>query len=59
VPTLIFQAVDDPREHKGGQDMARRIPSNQFVGLTGGHFLLTHDGAVRAAIHDFISTFPA
>jgi hypothetical protein len=43
VPTLIFQAVDDPREYQGGQEMARRIPTNQFVGLTGGHFLLTHD----------------
>ena len=58
VPTLIFQAVDDPREYRGGQEMARRIPTDQFVGLTGGHFLLTHDGAVRAAIHDFIAKFP-
>jgi pimeloyl-ACP methyl ester carboxylesterase len=58
VPTLIFQAVDDPREYQGGQEMARRIPTNQFVGLTGGHFLLTHASEVRAAIHDFIAEFP-
>jgi pimeloyl-ACP methyl ester carboxylesterase len=58
VPTLIFQAVDDPREYQGGQEMARRIPTNQLVGLTGGHFLLTHDSEVRAAIHDFIGRAP-
>jgi pimeloyl-ACP methyl ester carboxylesterase len=58
VPTLIIQAVDDPREFQGGQEMARRIPTNRFVGLTGGHFLLTHGSEVRAAIHDFIEKFP-
>ena len=58
VPTLIFQAVDDPREYQGGQEMARRIPTSQFVGLTGGHLLLTHDSEVRAAIHDFIGKAP-
>ena len=55
VPTLIIQAVDDPREFQGGQEMARRIPTSQFVGLTGGHFLLAHGREVRAAIHDFIA----
>jgi pimeloyl-ACP methyl ester carboxylesterase len=58
VPTLIFQAVDDPREFQGGQEMARRIPTNRFVGLTGGHFLLTHGSEVRAAIEDFIAKYP-
>lgn len=35
-PTLIFQAVDDPREHAGGQQIAQRILNATFVGLTAG-----------------------
>jgi pimeloyl-ACP methyl ester carboxylesterase len=58
VRTLIFQAVDDPREYQGGQEMARRIPASQFVGLTGGHLLLAHDSEIRTAIHDFIGKAP-
>ncbi len=40
VPTLILQAVDDPREREGGLKMAKRIAGCDYVGLTGGHFLL-------------------
>ncbi|HAG10461.1 MAG TPA: hypothetical protein DCK76_03535 [Desulfotomaculum sp.] len=49
-PTVIFQAVDDPREFHGGRELARRIPNNTFVGLTGGHFLFGHDEEICAAI---------
>ncbi len=55
VPTLIFQAVDDPRELCGGQEMARRIPTSEFVGLTGGHFLFGHEKEIQAATADFIA----
>jgi pimeloyl-ACP methyl ester carboxylesterase len=54
-PTLIFQSLDDPRELRGGREMAARIPDNQYVGLTGGHFLLRHQEEIRAAIADFIA----
>jgi len=53
-PTLIFQAVDDPREHAGGREMAERIPNSKFVGLTGGHLLLGHQAEIRATIADFV-----
>lgn len=53
-PTLIFQAVDDTREHAGGQQMARRIPNASFVGLTGGHLLYGHQAQIRATIADFV-----
>jgi len=53
-PTLIFQAIDDPRELRGGREMARRIPNSEFIGLTGGHFLLRHEGEIRAANAEFI-----
>ena len=54
-PTLIFQATDDPRELRGGREMARRIPDSEFIGLTGGHFLLRHDQEIRAANAAFIA----
>jgi pimeloyl-ACP methyl ester carboxylesterase len=54
VPTLILQAEDDPREKEAGHAMAERIPENDFVGLTGGHFLLRQDERVRAEIASFI-----
>lgn len=54
VPTLILQAEDDPREKETGHAMADRIPENDFVGLTGGHFLLTQDERVREEIATFI-----
>lgn len=54
-PTLIFQSVDDPRELRGGREMAARIPDNQYMGLTGGHFLLRHQDEIRGAIADFIA----
>jgi len=54
-PTLIFQAVDDPRELKGGREMARRIPNSEFIGLSGGHFLLPHEKEIRAANAEFIA----
>lgn len=53
-PTLILQAEDDPREKEAGHAMAERIPENEFVGLTGGHFLLRQDERVRAEIASFI-----
>jgi pimeloyl-ACP methyl ester carboxylesterase len=53
-PTLIFQAVDDPRENAGGRQMAERIPNSKFVGLTGGHLLLGHQAEIRATIADFV-----
>lgn len=55
-PTLIFQALDDPRELRGGREMARRIPNSEFIGLTGGHFLFGHAREIRAATAEFIST---
>ena len=54
-PTLIVQAVDDPRELRGGREMARRIPNSEFIGLTGGHFLLRHEKEIQAANADFIA----
>ncbi|MGA8247750.1 MAG: alpha/beta hydrolase [Nocardioides sp.] len=55
VPTLIVQAVDDPREHAGGQELTRRIRDSTFLGLTGGHLLLGHETEIRAATADFIA----
>jgi pimeloyl-ACP methyl ester carboxylesterase len=54
-PTLIFQAVDDPRELRGGREMARRIRDSEFIGLTGGHFLFGHEKEIQAANAAFIS----
>lgn len=54
-PTIIFQATDDPRELRGGREMARRIPNSEFIGLTGGHFLLRHEQEIRAATAAFIA----
>jgi pimeloyl-ACP methyl ester carboxylesterase len=55
-PTIIFQAIDDPRELRGGRELARRIPNSEFIGLTGGHFLFGHAKEIRSAIAEFIST---
>jgi hypothetical protein len=33
--------------------MAATIPDNQYIGLTGGHFLLPHQDEIRAAIADY------
>ncbi len=54
VPTLILQAVDDPREREGGREMARRIAGSDYVGLSGGHFLLRQEQRARAEIVAFI-----
>jgi pimeloyl-ACP methyl ester carboxylesterase len=54
-PTLIFQAIDDPRELRGGREMARGIPNSEFIGLTGGHFLFGHAKEIRAATAEFIA----
>ena len=54
VPTLVFQATDDPRELQGGCEIARRIPHCEFIGLTGGHLLLGHEAEIRAATASFI-----
>jgi pimeloyl-ACP methyl ester carboxylesterase len=54
-PTLIFQAIDDPRELRGGREMARRIPNSEYIGLTGGHFLFGHAKEIRAATREFIA----
>jgi hypothetical protein len=35
--------------------MATRIPNNQYLGLTGGHFLLRHEEEIRAATAAFIA----
>lgn len=56
-PTLILQAEDDPREKETGHEMAERIPGNDFVGLTGGHFLLRQDERVRTEIAAFIEKY--
>jgi pimeloyl-ACP methyl ester carboxylesterase len=54
-PTLIFQAIDDPREFRGGREIARKIPNSEFIGLTGGHVLLRHEDEIRAATAEFIA----
>jgi pimeloyl-ACP methyl ester carboxylesterase len=54
-PTLVFQAVDDPREHSGGLEMARRIPDSKFIGLTGGHLLTGHATEIRTTSAEFIA----
>jgi pimeloyl-ACP methyl ester carboxylesterase len=54
-PTLIFQSVDDPRELRGGREMARRISDSELIGLTGGHFLFHHEHEIQAANAEFIA----
>jgi pimeloyl-ACP methyl ester carboxylesterase len=54
-PTLIFQAIDDRRELRGGRELARRIPNSEFIGLTGGHFLFGHAREIRAATAGLIA----
>ena len=54
-PTLILQAVDDPREKEGGHELAESIPDSEFVGLTGGHFLLRQESKVQTKIAEFIA----
>jgi hypothetical protein len=53
--TLIFQAIDDPRELRGGRELARRIPNSEFTGLTDGHLLLRHEDEIRAPTAEFIA----
>jgi pimeloyl-ACP methyl ester carboxylesterase len=55
VPTLILQAVDDPRENEGGHELAERIADSKFVNLTGGHFLLRQEQRVQTEIAAFIA----
>ncbi len=55
VPTLILQAMDDPREKEGGTELGRRIAGSRLVGLTGGHFLLRQEETIRAAIGAFMA----
>jgi hypothetical protein len=47
--------VDDPREHAGGLEMARRIPNSKFIGLTGGHLLTGHATQIRTTNAEFIA----
>ena len=54
VPTLILQSTDDPREKAGGEQLARRIPNNDYVRLKGGHLLLRQADTVRFEITKFI-----
>ncbi|MGH2352160.1 MAG: alpha/beta fold hydrolase [Chloroflexota bacterium] len=54
-PTLILQAVDDPHEREGGRAMAERIAGSEFVGLTGGHFLLRQETRLQAEIARFVA----
>jgi len=55
IPTLILQAMDDPREKKGAAVLAMRIPHCRLVGLTGGHFLLREEKKVQAEILRFFA----
>jgi pimeloyl-ACP methyl ester carboxylesterase len=57
VPTIIFQAVDDPREARGGLELANRIAGSEYVGLTGGHVLLGHGAEIQAATDEFIARY--
>jgi pimeloyl-ACP methyl ester carboxylesterase len=54
-PTLIVQAVDDPREYTGGQEMVGRMPNSRFLGFTGGHLLLGHETEIQTATAEFIT----
>jgi pimeloyl-ACP methyl ester carboxylesterase len=56
-PTLIFQSTDDPREARGGHEIARRIQNSTLVGLTGGHFLLGHESEIQQANASFIARY--
>ncbi len=55
IPTLILQAMDDPREKKGAEVLAMRIPHSRLVGLTGGHFLLRQEKKVQTEILHFFA----
>lgn len=55
IPTLILQAVDDPREKAGGSELAKRIAGSEYVELTGGHLLLRQEDKVKTEIAEFIS----
>lgn len=54
VPTLILQSIDDPREKAGGEELAKRISSSDYVRLKGGHLLLRQANKVRFEIAQFI-----
>jgi len=58
IPTLILQAEDDPREKEIGTNLANRIPASEYVGLTGGHFLLRQEKKVQAEIAAFFEQHP-
>jgi hypothetical protein len=35
--------------------MAERIPNSEYIGLTGGHFLLRQEAAIQAATRQFMA----
>lgn len=53
-PTLILQAIDDPRERAGGSELARRVTGSDYVGLTGGHLLMRQEKRILTEIAEFI-----
>lgn len=54
VPTLILAPVDD-ESAEGGRELARRIAGSEYVGLTGGHFLLRQEERLLAEIAGFVA----
>jgi pimeloyl-ACP methyl ester carboxylesterase len=54
VPTLILHA-SDASDAQGGREMAERIPNSEYLGLTGGHFLLRQEEAIQAATRQFMT----
>jgi pimeloyl-ACP methyl ester carboxylesterase len=55
VPTLILQSIDDPHEQEGGNNLAERIDSSEYIKLTGGHFLMREEKRVQTEIAEFIN----
>jgi pimeloyl-ACP methyl ester carboxylesterase len=54
VPTLILHATD-ASDAEGGRKTAERIPNSEYIGLTGGHFLLRQEEAIQAATRQFMT----
>jgi len=51
---LILAPVDD-ESAEGGREMARRIAGSEYLGLTGGHFLLRQEERLQAEIAEFVA----
>lgn len=54
VRTLILHATD-ASDAEGGRKTAERIPNSEYIGLTGGHFLLRQEEAIQAATRQFMT----